>query len=615
MANRLALLKRRIGETREKARVAALNVRRAFALVWESHPPSALAMAACSVVGALLPAGQAWVGKLIVDAVVAAIGGHSGAEAGLRAVAPLLAAEFVLLVGQSGINQARSLAEHVLHSRLNLAINTRIIRKALELDLAHFENAEYYDKLQNARREADWRGLQIVNGGFYLVQNILTLVSFAALLLRFSPLLAALLFVATIPAFIAQSKYAELTFRVISWRAPEARKLSYLEYVLTDYAAVKEVKLFGLGEPLLGRYADLFWKFLREDQAIAQRRSLASMGWGLLATLTYYGAYAWIVWRAVEGTITLGDMTLYLGIFRGSQQTFESIFFGLSELYENGLFMSNLFAFLALGPQMARVSSPKAVPARIRRGVEFHGVAFRYDGQETWALRDVDLAIRPGEKVALVGPNGAGKTTLIKLLTRLYDPTEGQILLDGVDLREYDPAELRRKIGVIFQDFVHYHLTAAENVGFGQIEALSDRPRIEAAAMKSGAHPILSALPQGYDTTLGRWFSQGRDLSGGEWQKVALGRAFMRDCEILVLDEPTAALDAENELQVFQQFRELAEDRMAVLISHRFSTVRMADRIFVLAGGRVTERGTHAELLALGGTYARLFTLQAESYR
>jgi ATP-binding cassette subfamily B protein len=572
-------------------------------------------MAACTLVGALFPAGQAWVGKLIVDAVVAAIGGHVGAEQGLRSVAPLLGAEFVLIVGQSAVSQARSLAEHVLHSRLNLTINTRIIRKALELDLSHFENADYYDKLQNARREADWRGLQIVNGGFYLIQNAITLFSYAALLLRFSPLLALLLFVATLPAFIAQSKYAELTFRVITWRAPEARKLSYLEYVLTDYSAVKEVKLFGLGEPLLGRYANLFWKFLKEDQSIAQRRSLASMGWGLLATLTYYAAYAWIVWRAVEGSITLGDMTLYLGIFRGSQQTFESIFFGLSELYENGLFMSNLFTFLELQPLMARTTEPRPVPSRITQGVEFHGVSFRYPGQEGWALRGVDLTIRPGEKVALVGPNGAGKTTLIKLLTRLYDPAEGEILLDGTDLRDYDPAGLRRKIGVIFQDFVHYHLSAAENVGFGQIEALDDRPRIQAAAEKSGAHPVLASLPEGYETTLGRWFSQGRDLSGGEWQKVALARAFMRDCEILVLDEPTASLDAENELQVFQRFRELAEDRMAVLISHRFSTVRMADRIFVIEGGRVTERGTHAELLALDGTYARLFTLQAESYR
>jgi ATP-binding cassette subfamily B protein len=615
MRDRFVRLGGRLRETQGKTRDAALNVRRAFGLVWEAHRPSTVAMAACTLIGALLPAGQAWVAKLIVDAVVGAINGRVGSQAGLRAVLPLLGMEFGLLLIQSVVSQGRSLAEHVLHSRLNLSINTRIIRKALDLDLAHFENAEFYDKLQNARREADWRGLQIMNSGFYLVQNSITLVSFAALLLRFSPLLAAVLFLATIPAFLAQSRYAELNFRVISWRAPEARKLAYLEHLLTDYSAVKEVKLFGLGGPLLGRYADLFWKFLREDQVIAQKRSLASLGWGLLATLTYYFSYAWIVWRAAGGAITLGDMTLYLAVFRSSQNTFESIFNGLGELYENGLFMSNLFAFLALAPQMSTATTARRSASSAARGVEFRGVSFRYEGHETWALRDINLTIRPREKIALVGPNGAGKTTMIKLLTRLYDPTEGEILFDGVDLRQYDPVELRRRIGVIFQDFVHYHLSAAENVGFGQVEALDDRPRIQAASRKSGAHEVIEALPEGYETTLGRWFFGGRELSGGEWQKVALGRAFMRECDLLVLDEPTASLDAENELRVFQQFRALTEERMAVIISHRFSTVRMADRIYVLDEGRVIEQGTHAELLALGGTYARLFTLQAESYR
>jgi ATP-binding cassette subfamily B protein len=604
-----------IAERRAKIRDAAVNVRRAFGLVWQAHPSSALAMAGCTLVGALLPASQAWVGKLIVDAVVDAINTRVGAAAGLQTVFPLLLAEFILLVLQAANGQARSFAEHVLHARINLSINTRIIRKALDLDLSHFENAEYYDKLQNARREADWRGLMIVNNGFYVVQNVFTLISYGALLLRFSPWLALILFAATLPAFIAQSRFAELNFRVLSWRAPEARRLNYLEHLLTDYDAVKEVKLFSLGEPLLGRYADLFWKFLREDQAIAQKRSLASLGLGLLATLSYYGSYAWIVWRAVGGTITLGDMTLYLGIFRGSQNMFEAIFYGLSDLYENGLFMSNLFAFLELQPQMVIAARPLPAPRDIRHGIDFQNVWFRYEGHDNWALREVDLCIQPGEKIALVGPNGAGKTTLIKLLTRLYDPTEGKILLDGVDLRDYDLRELRQRIGVIFQDFVRYHLAALENVGFGQIEALDDRPRIVGAAQKSGADSVISALPQGYDTILGRWFSKGRDLSGGEWQKIALARAFMRDCEVIVLDEPTAALDAENEMRVFQQFRELTVGKMAVLISHRFSTVRMADRIYVIDGGQITEQGTHADLLAQGGTYARLFTLQAESYR
>ncbi|MBM2842487.1 MAG: transporter related [Anaerolineales bacterium] len=608
-------LRARLRETPAKARDAAHNIRRAFGLVWEAHHTGTLLMALWTIIGGLLPLAQAYIAKLIVDGVVNSLRAEASPMEGLRVVAPFLLAEFVLVVLQAGVAQARSLTEHILHSRLNLTINTRIIRKSLDLDLAYFENAEYYDKLQNARREADWRGLQIMNGGFYLIQNLLTLASFAVVLFGFNAWLALLLFVATVPAFIAQSNYADLNFRVISWRAPEARKLNYLEYLLTDYDAVKEVKLFALGEPLLGRYATLFWTFLREDQSIAQRRSLASLGWGLLATFTYYGAYFWIVLQTLEADITLGDMTLYLMIFRNSQNTFESIFWGLSEMYENGLFMSNLFAFLELEPRIRATPTPMPPPSSDQRGVEFRGVSFRYEGHDDWALRDVNLTIGPGEKIALVGPNGAGKTTLIKLLARLYDPTEGQILFNGVDLRDLDPGELRRRIGVIFQDFVHYHLAASENIGFGQIEALGDRPRIEASAVKSGAHPVITALPEGYETILGRWFAKGRDLSGGEWQKIALGRAFMRSCDILVLDEPTAALDAENEYQVFQQFRQLTEEKMAILISHRFSTVRMADRIYVLDDGQLREQGTHEELLARDGIYARLFTLQAQSYR
>ena len=591
------------------------NIRQAFLLVWRAHPASALGMGGCSLFGALLPTGQAWVSKLIVDTIVKAIDLQVGASAGLQSVMPYLLIEFVLILIQAANNQARTFAEHILHARINLKINTQIIEKALELDLAHFENAEYYDKLQNARREADWRSLQIVNQGFYLIQNTITLISFGILLVGFSPWLVIVLVAAVIPAFIVQNHFAELNFRVLSWRTPESRKLQYLEYLLTNDAAVKEVKLFGLGKPLLGQYADLFWKFLREDQALAGKRSFASLGWGLLSTMTYYGTYAWIVWRTAGRMISLGDMTMYIGIVRSSQGLFQSVFYGLSQLYENGLFMSNLFAYLELAPNIAIPSQPISVPTSIQHGIEFRNVFFKYEGSDDWVLNNINLTIHPGEKIALVGLNGAGKTTLIKLLTRLYDPTEGEILLDGVDITHVNPDELHAKIGVIFQDFVHYHLSARENIGFGQVNAMADERRIIHAAEKSGAHPIIEAMPQGYDFILGRWFTHGRELSGGEWQKIALGRAFMRECEILVLDEPTAALDAENELRVFQQFRELAEEKMAVLISHRFSTVRMADKIYVIEGGMITEQGTHAELLALQGTYARLFTIQAESYR
>ena len=600
---------------RQNLKQAAENIPAAFRLVWDAHKPATLMMAALTIVGALIPAGQAWVGKLIIDSVVSSIGAKVDAQTGLTATLPYLAIEFVLILATTGIGQARSLTEHILHARLNFTLNTRLIRKALSLDLSHFENAEFYDKLQNARREADWRALQIMNNGFYFVQNTITLLSFAALLFRFNALLALILFGATIPAFIAQSQYAQLNFRLLSWRAPEARRMSYLEYLLTVDTSVKEVKLFGLGEPLLGRYADLFWKFMREDQALAQKRSLASFGWGLLATLSYYFAYGWIVYRTVEGGITLGDMTLYLSIFRQSQNVFQSLFFGLSDLYENALFMSNLFAFLDLKPLMPISATPIALPNPIEHGIEFRNVSFRYADRNDYALRDVNLTIKPGEKIALVGANGAGKTTLVKLLTRLYDPTEGQVLIDGVDLREVDPKDLQKRIGVIFQDFVKYFLPAKENIGFGQIDQLENESRIVDSAQRSGAHPTITSLPQGYDTMLGKWFERGNDLSGGEWQKVALARAFMRDAEVLVLDEPTAALDALNEYAVFQRFRELTDNKIAILISHRFSTVRMADRIIVLEDGAITEIGTHADLLAKGGMYAKLFTIQAEGYR
>jgi ATP-binding cassette subfamily B protein len=591
------------------------NIPRAFALLWQASRAGTIGFALVTLLAALLPASQAWVGKLIVDSVVEAINAGMSMQAGLMQTLPFLGIEFVLIALGSVLNQGRSLLEHILNSRLSHSINLSIMRQALALDLRYFEDAEFYDNLQNARREADQRAMQAVNNSFTTIQGVLTLTTFAAILLTFNPLIALLLFGATIPAFIAQTHYSRLYFRLLTWRAPEFRRLRYFEHLLTVDSSAKEIRLFGLGEPLLQRYEDLFWDFYHDDERLARRRSAISVLWGLLATASYYGAYAWIVWLTVGGRITLGDMTLYLTLFRQSQFTFQTIFNSLGRLYEHGLFLTNLFSFFDLQPDMQPAAQPRRVPHPLRQGIEFRHVSFRYPDHEPWVLRDLNLHIAPGEKLALVGANGAGKTTLIKLLTRLYDPTEGCILLDGVDLREYDLNDLRRCIGVIFQDFVHYHTSARENIGFGQIDDLEDDARIQEAAERGGADEVIDALPHGYETMLGRWFREGHELSGGQWQKVALGRAFMRSGEVLVLDEPTAALDAAREYEIFQRFRELTAGKTALLISHRFSTVRMADRIAVIDGGHLTELGTHDELVRLGGTYARLFEMQAEGYR
>lgn len=591
------------------------NIPRAFQLVWQSHRMGTVGMAIVTLLAAILPASQAWVGKLIVDSVVNAITAGLSMEAGLRLTLPYLLLEFGLITLASILAQGRTLLEHILHARMSHVINTRIMQKALTLELHYFENAEFYDQLQNARREADYRALGTVNTSFIMVQSLITLLSFAVILLTFNPWIALLLFGASIPSFVAQTHYSNLYFRLLTWRAPEFRRMRYLEMLLTTDTSAKEVKLFGLGEPLLERYEKLFWQFNREDERLAQVRSLISISWGLLATISYYGAYAWIIWLTIGQRITLGDMTLYLTLFRQSQMTFQGIFSSMGQLYESGLFLSNLFNFLDLIPQFSPALQPRQVSRPIQHGIELRNVSFRYPDREDWALRNINLHIAPGEKLALVGANGAGKTTLIKLLTRLYDPTEGQILLDGVDLRDYDLDDLRQTIGVIFQDFVHYYTTARENIGFGQIDALEDDQRIILASQRGGADAVIETLPEGYETMLGRWFAQGLELSGGQWQKIALGRAFMREGEVLVLDEPTASLDAEREYEIFQRFRDLTAGKTAILISHRFSTVRMADRIAVLENGHLTELGTHQELLALNKIYARLFNMQAEGYR
>ena len=602
---------------RERARLTLGYLRylpRTFALVRESSRAFAAGMIALLLGQAALPAAMAWVGKLIVDAVVAAA--RSGDAAQRWHVLRLVALEAGLMALSTAMSRGQALLRDLMRASLGNHVNTLILEKAATLELRHFEDADFYDKMQNARREATIRPLSMALETASLLQQLLILISYAALLIRLSPWSVILIVVASVPSFIAEERFSGESFRLNTWRAPEGRRQNYLEWILTRDSHVKEVKLFDLAPLVLRRYRALFEKFYAEDRALALRKGAAGIALGLLSLAAFYGAYAFMAVRAALGAITLGDLTLYLSVFRQGQSAIQSALASIGSLYEDGLFMSNLFAYLDIGTggeQPRRL--PALAPQHARaQEIEFRDVSFRYPGTDRWVLRGVSLRVRAGEKVALVGENGAGKSTLIKLLMRLYDPSEGAILYGGVDLRDMDARDLRDRIGVLFQDFVRYQWTARENVGIGWVPALDDRARIERAIDDGGARPVIEQLPQKLDTMLGGWFEEGHELSGGQWQKIALARAFMRNSEVLVLDEPTASLDAEAEHELFVRLQQLAADRTAILISHRFSTVRRADRIAVLQEGRIEELGTHAELLARNGRYAHLFRLQASGY-
>jgi ATP-binding cassette subfamily B protein len=590
-----------------------------LALVWRSSPPQTAALGVLTLVGGVAPLGVAYVGKRIVDAVVAH--DHDGT---LRWVL----AELALVVALSLVQRGLALVRNVLGARLGLDINVDILQKALGLGLPAFEDPEFYDKLTRARREASSRPISLITGAFGLVQSIITLVGYGALLVRFSGWAVVALCVATVPATIAEMRFSKLAFKTRNWRSPESRRLMYLEYVLANDEHAKEVKLFGLGPTLLDRYRQLGEQFYEQDRKLFVQRTKWTQLLSLVGTGTFYGAYVAMALLAAAGELTLGNMTLYVVAFRQGQQAFQSALGAIGDIYEHNLYMSNLWEYLRMADASAPVVTAPAAPARKEgtngapppaRGAEIvlDDVGFKYPGKDEWALRHVNLTIAAGESVALVGENGAGKTTLVKLLTRLYEPTEGRILLDGRDLREWDPEALRRRFGVLFQDFNQYQLKVRENVGFGSVDHLEDQPRVERAVDRGGATEVVRALTGGLDAPLGRWFQDGSELSGGQWQKIALARAFMREeADVLVLDEPTASLDAEAEHAVFERFRELAQGRTTIVISHRFPTVRMAKHIVVLDHGHVVEQGSHDELVTIaGGRYAHMFALQAEGYR
>jgi ATP-binding cassette subfamily B protein len=584
-------------------------------LVWSTNRRLALLLGFLTVAAGLLPAAAAWIGKLVIDAVVtqaASVG--AGATPAYGEVLRYLGLEgmVIALLGaaQRGINACQSL----LRAQLGQRVNEMILEKALTLDLSQFEDAEFYDKLQRARREASSRPLSLVMRTFALFQQVVSLASFSVLIAQFSLWALLLLVLAGLPAFIAETKFSGDAFRLFRMRAPEARMQNYLEIVMSREDHAKEVQLFQLGPMLLDRYRAIFRKIYGEDRALTLRRETWGMLLTLVATAALYGAYAWIAVAAVRTLITLGEMTMYLLLFRQGQAAISSSLGSIGGMYEDNLYLTNLYEYLEQAP-VCRWGATARGP-HPEDGVRFDGVSFSYPGAKTPALENVTLHIRPGESLALVGENGAGKSTLIKLLCGLYQPTRGRVLLHGLDVREWDPENLRRQIGVIFQDFNKYQFTVGENIGAGDVLAFEDEARWEDSARKGMAMPFIERLEKRFATQLGSWFKGGKELSTGQWQKMALSRAFMRSsADVLVLDEPTASMDAGAEAELFAYFKDHTRGRISILISHRFSTVRRADRIAVIEHGRISEYGTHQELLDKNGLYAKLFRLQAEGYK
>jgi ATP-binding cassette subfamily B protein len=606
-----------------RERVGALrNLGPFLKLVWQTSPRLALGTLLLRLVRALLPVATLFVGKLIIDEVIR-LAGTQGAPASIRdwyatgLVDPLLwllAAELSLAVLSDVLGRVVSLFDSLLSEQFSNTTSVRLMEHAATLDLEDFEDSELQDKLERARRQSSGR-MTLTSQLFGQAQDAITILSFGAGLLVYAPWLILLLFIALVPAFLGEAHFNARSYALTYARTPEQRELDYVRQTGASVESAKEVKIFGLNAFLIQRYRELATAFYQANRRLAIRRA----GWGsaltALGTLGYYVAYAYIAWRTLNGAFTVGDLTFLAGSFRRLRNLLEGLLTGFSQTAGQALYLDDLFSFFEIEPEIHSPPNPRAFPSPIRDGFVFENVGFSYPGAERWAVRHLNFRLHAGEVLALVGENGAGKTTLVKLLARLYDPDEGRILLDGHDLREYDLEALRSHIGVIFQDFVRYHLTAAENIAVGRIEARCDRARIERAAGQSLANEVIDKLPLGYDQIIGKRFRRGVDLSGGEWQKIAIARAYMRDADVLILDEPTASLDARSEFEVFARFKELSAGKTAVLISHRFSSVRMADRILVLAEGTVEAEGTHEELLAAGGRYSELFELQAKGYR
>lgn len=567
----------------------------------------------------VVPAAQVWLAGQLIQAVADGIAaGEPGREQAIQQIFLLAAAQLAVLVGSSFAQTSGNVSQQLLQERLSIQLQTRIMHHAASLDLADFENAAYYDQLQRAQQESNHRPVQMVSQIFGLVRSFVTFATLLALLVTLGPIIAAAAMLAPIPAFVSGSRYGWQGFNLMRRQSPTRRMMMYLTQLLTTDEYAKEIKLYSLGDHFIDRYENLATGYYRSTRALVVRRYWSGFAWGSLTTLASSGTFLYVAIQAVSGVFTLGQLTVYTGAATQIQGAFQGLLGGFQGLYEHGLYLSTLDDLLARAASITSPSDPIMVRRPFQQGIEFRNVTYTYPGNDRPSIEDVSFRIEPGETVALVGRNGAGKSTIVKLLGRLYEPDEGQILIDGADIRRYDLDELRRQFAVMFQDYATYQLSARDNIGVGDTAQQASDEIVARATERAGAQAVIERLPAGFDTVLGRWFEGGHQLSGGEWQKIALARAFMRNvpnAQMLVLDEPTAALDAKAEHDLFARLRELSRQRMSLHISHPFSTVRLADRILVLDQGRLIEQGAHDELVLFGGQYAELFELQAESYR
>ncbi|MEL6638355.1 MAG: ABC transporter ATP-binding protein [Bacteroidota bacterium] len=582
-----------------------------FRLIWQASPRMTLANILLRIIKAGVPLATLYIGKEIIDTVIALMQGEPGADQNYLWL--LVGLELGIAVLSDLISRGITLMDSLLGDLFSNRISEDLIRHAAHLDLYQFEDPVFYDKLERARRQTTGRTI-LMSQVLQQCQDVISLVFLGGGLVFFSPWLILLLIVAVIPSFLGETHFNHRTYSLTRSWTPERRELDYLRFIGASDETAKEVKIFGLADFVTERFRELSDSYYRANRQIAVRRALVGSLLSSIGTLSYYGAYVYIIFQTVGGLLTVGTLTFLAGSFRRMRGMLQGIMRRFSSIAKEALYLQDLFDFFALQPTIQSAPQALAVPQPIRRGFTFENVSFKYLNSERWAIRHLSFHLEAGEKLALVGENGAGKTTLVKLLARLYEPTEGRILLDGVDLRDYDLTDLRQQIGIIFQDYIRFQMTAADNIAIGDIGRRENLPDIQSAARKSLADAVIEDLPDRYEQVLGKRFANGVELSGGQWQKVALGRAYLRNAQLLILDEPTSALDARAEHEVFQRFAELIQGKSAVLISHRFSTVRMADRILFLENGRLLELGSHEELLARDGKYAELFHLQAQGY-